>query len=211
MTEHAEAARGLREIACGKTFSWIARRRGLLASLLGAIAIANALWGNAQPLDLLGEGRSPLTPWILALVFLGVFIRVWGAGNLNKRAEVTRTGIYRMVRHPLYLGNNLVFLACFLALGAPVLNLSLFVLLVLLVHYPVMLQEEQRLARDYPAAFADHEAVPRLLPDLRALPAAVKSDCFSLRRALHNRAAISLWAFALPFAMEGLILLRGMV
>lgn len=211
MIESAEAAKGLREIACGGMFCWIARRRGLVTSLLGGIAIANALWGKAEPLDLLGEGRSVWTPWILALVVLGVVVRIWGAGNLKKKAEVTRTGIYRMVRHPLYLGNNLVFLAFFLSLGAPILNVSLFLVLVLVVHYPVMLQEEKRLAREYPEGFAQHEGVPRLVPDLRALPAALATDSFSLRRALQNRAAMSLWAFALPFAMEGLIWLRGIV
>jgi hypothetical protein len=114
------------------------------------------------------------------------------------------------VRHPLYLGNNLVFLAFFLALGDPLLNIPLF-LLVLALHYPVMLQEERRLAREYPTALAEHESVPRLVPNLRALPAALASDCFSVRRALRNRAAMSLWAFSLPFVLEGLIWLRGIV
>jgi protein-S-isoprenylcysteine O-methyltransferase Ste14 len=210
MPEVAEAAKGLREIACGRMFCWVARRRGLLASILWIIAVADVLWGNAEPLDLLGAGASVWTPWILALVVLGVLVRIWGAGNLKKKKEVTQTGIYRMVRHPLYLGNNLVFLAFFLALGDPVLNIPLFLLL-LALHYPVMLQEEKRLAGEYPAALAAHESVPRLLPNLRALPAALKSDCFCVRRALQNRAAMSLWAFSLPFVMEGLIWLRGVV
>lgn len=210
MPEVAEAAKSLREIACGRMFSWVAGRRGLLASVLWIIAVADVLWGNAEPLDLLGEGASIWTPWILALVVLGVGVRIWGAGNLNKKAEVTQTGIYRMVRHPLYLGNNLVFLAFFLCLGDLALNIPLFLLL-LALHYPVMLQEERRLAGEYPAALAEHESVPRLLPDLRALPAALKSDCFCVRRALRNRAAISLLAFSLPLVMEALIWLRGVV
>lgn len=210
MPEVAEAAKGLREIACGRMFRWVAGRRGLLASVLWVIAVTNALWGNAEPLDLLGHGASVWTPWILALVALGVLVRIWGAGNLNKNAQVTQTGIYRMVRHPLYLGNNLVFLAFFLSLGDPALNIPLFLLL-LALHYPVMFQEEKRLAGEYPAALAEHESVPRLLLNLRALPAALASDCFCMRRALRNRAAMSLWAFSLPVIMEALIWLRGVV
>lgn len=196
-----------REIASNKVLCWIGRRRGLLVSLLGAVAVADALWGSAQPVRFFGEGASPYGPWLLALVLLGVAIRVWGAGNLKKNAEVTRTGVYCMVRHPLYLGNNLIYLAFFLSLGDMAFGLVLFAL-VFLIHYPAIFREERRLANDYPGAFAAHGTVPRLVPDLRAFPAAVTSDCFCPRRALRNRAVRSFWALSLPLVTELLIRLK---
>jgi protein-S-isoprenylcysteine O-methyltransferase Ste14 len=35
----------------------------------------------------------------------GEAIRIWAAGHLNKAREVTSSGPYRLVRHPLYLGS----------------------------------------------------------------------------------------------------------
>ena len=38
----------------------------------------------------------------------GEAIRVWAAGHLNKSREVTRSGPYRFVAHPLYLGSSVI-------------------------------------------------------------------------------------------------------
>ncbi len=47
---------------------------------------------------------------------LGEAIRIWSAGHLEKSREVTRSGPYRFVRHPLYLGSSImgvgVMVAC---------------------------------------------------------------------------------------------------
>lgn len=46
----------------------------------------------------------------------GEGIRVWAAGHLEKSREVTRSGPYRWVRHPLYVGSTVmgagISLAC---------------------------------------------------------------------------------------------------
>jgi hypothetical protein len=46
----------------------------------------------------------------------GEAIRIWSAGHLEKSREVTRSGPYRFVRHPLYLGSSVmgvgIALAC---------------------------------------------------------------------------------------------------
>lgn len=193
-----------------KTFCWIARRRGLLTVLLGLIALCDAIWGEARPIDFLGRNASPwaLLPWSLTLA--AVVVRIWGAGNLRKNQEVTRTGIYRMVRHPLYLGNSLVYLAFFLSFGNPVLGAILFLILIYPVHYPLMLQEEARLNREYPLEFEQSKATPRLIPNLFAFREALATDRFSLKRAYRNHAMRSLWApILLPVVMEVLIALRA--
>lgn len=192
-----------------RTFCWIARRRGLLTVLLVLVAVREAIWGDARPVDFLDRSAYPWALLPLSLTLAAVMVRIWGAGNLRKNKEVTRTGIYRMVRHPLYLGNSLFFLAFFLSFGDPVLGLVLFLILLFPVHYPLMLQEEARLFREYPRQFEESKATPRLIPNLFAWREAMATDRFSLRRAYRNHALRTLWApVLLPVLTAILIALR---
>jgi protein-S-isoprenylcysteine O-methyltransferase Ste14 len=43
-----------------------------------------------------------------AIAAVGEGLRVWAAGHLEKSREVTRTGPYRFLRHPLYLGSAII-------------------------------------------------------------------------------------------------------
>lgn len=43
-----------------------------------------------------------------AVALLGESIRIWAAGHLEKGREVTRSGPYRLTRHPLYLGSAII-------------------------------------------------------------------------------------------------------
>jgi protein-S-isoprenylcysteine O-methyltransferase Ste14 len=38
----------------------------------------------------------------------GELLRVWAAGHIEKGREITNSGPYRYVRHPLYLGSTLL-------------------------------------------------------------------------------------------------------
>jgi len=67
---------------------------------LGFLCTAIALW-LAQPTWMslaIGGG----------VMAIGEAIRVWAAGHLEKGREITRSGPYRFVRHPLYLGSTLL-------------------------------------------------------------------------------------------------------
>lgn len=204
------ANRVLATLPYSKTFCWIARRRGLLTVLLVLIAVCDAIWGGARPIHFLGPQATPWAIGPLCLTLAAVVIRIWGAGNLRKNQEVTRTGIYRMVRHPLYLGNSLFYLAFFLSFGNVPLGILLFLLLLYPVHYPLMLQEEARLNREYPRELEQMKATPRLIPNVFAFREALASDRFSLQRAFRNRAMRSLWApVLLPVLMEALSALRA--
>jgi protein-S-isoprenylcysteine O-methyltransferase Ste14 len=44
----------------------------------------------------------------LPVAVAGEGIRIWAAGHLNKSREVTRSGPYRVVAHPLYLGSSVI-------------------------------------------------------------------------------------------------------
>jgi protein-S-isoprenylcysteine O-methyltransferase Ste14 len=74
----------------------LARRRVSLGFVFGAIVLwfADPTWAT-----LLAGG-------ILATT--GEGIRIWAAGHLEKNREVTRSGPYRWLRHPLYLGSALI-------------------------------------------------------------------------------------------------------
>src|SRR5688572_25760170 len=50
--------------------------------------------------------RSLLTGIVIAVA--GEGLRVWAAGHIEKGREVTRSGPYRWVRHPLYLGSAIM-------------------------------------------------------------------------------------------------------
>jgi protein-S-isoprenylcysteine O-methyltransferase Ste14 len=201
----------LKDLCNHRGFYWIARRRGLLTVLLFLIALAGAIWGSSRPVDFLGADREAARwlPWVLTCA--GVVVRIWGAGNLRKNQEVSRSGAYCLVKHPLYLGNCLIFLGFFLALGNPVLNLLLFGAL-LVPHYCCMVLEEQRLAREYPRQFEAWSGTPRIIPNLPAFRQAVATDCFSWRQAYRNNAYRTLLApLLLPLMNEILLAVRGIV
>ena len=207
-----EASGGLQGLPYCRFSLWISRRRGLLSVVLGLIALAYALWGKAGPMDLLGPDASPY--WFLpcALAVAGAGARIWGAGNLAKNQEVTRTGIYRMVRHPLYLGNCLIFLAFLITLDRLLVGSLLFLGVVLFLHYPPMLQEEARLAQQYPLQYEAMKGTPRLVPNVLKVREACTTDSFCIHRVRRNYGLRALWGpLLLPAAAEALIALRSLL
>jgi protein-S-isoprenylcysteine O-methyltransferase Ste14 len=44
----------------------------------------------------------------LAVAAIGEVIRIWAAGHLEKSREVTRSGPYRWMAHPLYVGSSVM-------------------------------------------------------------------------------------------------------
>lgn len=141
----------------------------------------------ASPADLI---RFDPAGWSLiswGLLLAGSGLRLWAAGNLNKNSFTRPSGPYALVRHPLYLGTILVSLSFFLALGMPVTGLVLWAGLVAGVFIPVLAKEERELRSWFPKPYGKYvRAVPRLLPDPRALASAVRSSRFRFDRARRN-------------------------
>jgi len=79
-----------------RVVSLVARLRVSLGFVIGALV----LW-LAQP-----TARSLLLGGVLAA--LGEGLRVWAAGHLNKSREVTMSGPYRWLAHPLYVGSSIM-------------------------------------------------------------------------------------------------------
>jgi hypothetical protein len=81
-----------------------------------------------------------------------------------------------------------------------------------LVHYPSVVREEERLAREYPQEFAASHGTPRFFPNLFVLPEALTTDCFSLERVYRNYGLRGLWGPALlPVVTELLDGLRHLL
>jgi len=74
----------------------LARLRVTLGFVFGAIVLA-----LAQP-----TGRSLAIG--LSVAAAGEAIRIWASGHLNKAREVTTSGPYRWVPHPLYVGSTVM-------------------------------------------------------------------------------------------------------
>lgn len=74
----------------------LARSRVPLGFVFGAAVV----W-TAQP-----TSRSLAIGGVVAAA--GELVRVWAAGHLEKGREVTRSGPYRLTRHPLYTGSTLI-------------------------------------------------------------------------------------------------------
>ena len=74
----------------------IARMRVALGFVSGVLVLI-----LAQP-----TGRSLLIG--MSIAALGELLRIWAAGHLHKAREVTASGPYRFLPHPLYVGSSVM-------------------------------------------------------------------------------------------------------
>jgi protein-S-isoprenylcysteine O-methyltransferase Ste14 len=114
---------------------------------------------------------------------LGLLLRGWAAGHLDKNAELAQSGPYAFVRNPLYLGTLLVAAGLVIATRRWLLAI-LFGAVFLFIYLPAIELEEQHLRKLFPA-FADYaNRVPALWPTF----APRKSDVrFRFSQYLRNR------------------------
>ena len=194
----------------GSMLRWVGTKRGEISAFFGAIAMLDVLFGNAWPVDPFRPHSSPRF-WIFWSLFLaGIVARIWAAGVLNKCKEVTRVGIYRLVRHPLYLGTLLIYLSFFLSLGNIFLGSALLFLMTLIIYYPRILHEEKLLLSKFPSAYQQYAGLtPRLIPRLSLIFAAFRDGGFSVQKSYRNLGVKSLFGISLlPFLLAGLIMIK---
>jgi protein-S-isoprenylcysteine O-methyltransferase Ste14 len=97
----------------------------------------------------------------------GILLRALASGHVKKNQELTTTGPYAYLRHPLYLGSLIM------AIGFATAARSGWVLLVVAamffaIYLPVIRSEEAFLRQTFPTFDEYAQNVPRLLPRLRA-------------------------------------------
>lgn len=59
----------------------------------------------------------------MSIAAIGEALRIWAAGHLNKSREVTTSGPYRWVAHPLYVGSSIMGIGLAVACGSVIVAL----------------------------------------------------------------------------------------
>jgi protein-S-isoprenylcysteine O-methyltransferase Ste14 len=99
------------------------------------------------------------------VAFLGIALRAWAAGHLEKNRQLADGGPYRFVRNPLYIGT--LTAAAGFAIASRRWELALLAAIVFFaVYLPVIELEEQHLRELFPEYAAYAERVPMLIPRL---------------------------------------------
>jgi len=131
---------------------WAARSRVPLGFALG---VAYLIFSQPTP-RLLAAGA--------AIALLGLGVRAWAVGHLDKNQYLAVTGPYAYTRNPLYLGSLLMGSGFAIAGGSLALGIA-FVALFVLVYWPVMRREEGHLRRQFGETYDRYaDVVPLLLP-----------------------------------------------
>jgi len=126
----------------------------------------------------------------LAVALLGESVRIWAAGHIEKGREITSSGPYRFVRHPLYLGSAL------LGVGFVAAAMSVPVAIVVVLYLGITLSaairtEEATLDERFGGAYTNYR-------DGAATPVARP---FSLNRAVRNREYRAVMGLVAGFAV----------
>lgn len=123
----------------------------------GFILVAAFLWLSAPSMYSLAVG--------IPVSVIGLALRAWAAGHLEKNTTLADGGPYAHVRNPLYIGTLLTAAGLVIASRRWELGV-LFVAVFLLIYLPVVELEEQHLRKLFPEYDAYARRVPKLLPRL---------------------------------------------
>ncbi|MDZ4806555.1 MAG: isoprenylcysteine carboxylmethyltransferase family protein [Candidatus Eisenbacteria bacterium] len=131
---------------------------------LGALALLVALH-LAVPMPIVGS-RVLFIPGF-ALMMVGVALVGWGrrtmrAGgtNINPKEPaivIVSGGPFRFTRNPLYVGISLIFVGATLVLNEWI-GVSLFVMIVMVMHFGVVLREERYLEAKFGRPYLEYKA-----------------------------------------------------
>ena len=99
-----------------------------------------------------------------AVALLGLAIRAWAAGYVEKGSKLATEGPYALTRNPLYLGSSMIG-AGFALAGRSVWVAAAFAALLVLVYVPVIRREERFLREKFGTAYDDYaRGVPIFFP-----------------------------------------------
>lgn len=194
--------------------NWLFRYRGYLPLIILGWGFFFFLNRQSQAGDEWIHDRSYFTLFetgCLLISLCGQLIRALTIGftpnntsgrNTNGQLAETlnTTGIYSLVRHPLYVGNFFMWLGIALLTGNAWFIVS-FVLLYILYYERIMVAEEQFLARKFGEIFHEWaERTPAVLPRFRNYKKPVLG--FSWRKVLKNEKSSFLLLFLTFFAFD---------
>ncbi|MGA2601365.1 MAG: isoprenylcysteine carboxylmethyltransferase family protein [Bryobacteraceae bacterium] len=131
---------------------------------------------------------------------LGLMVRAWAAGHLEKNMQLAETGPYAYVRNPLYIGTLLVAAGLAIASRRWIVG-AIFAAVFFLIYLPVIELEEQHLRKLFPAYQSYAQRVPGLIPAFRST---TRAGRFQWKRYMRNEE----YQAALGF-LAGVIFLVG--
>ncbi|HSC28410.1 MAG TPA: methyltransferase [Vicinamibacterales bacterium] len=149
---------------------------------IGFAAAAVALWLAAPTWRSLTLGA--------AVAVLGEALRVWASGHLEKGREVTASGPYRWMRHPLYVGSAIIGLGVAIASARAAVAVLIAVYLGVTIASAIR-SEEAHLTEKFGEAYPAYRAGSGAEPQRR----------FSWRRAAANREYRAVAGLAAAFAL----------
>lgn len=135
----------------------------------------------------------------LGIALAGEALRVWAAGHLEKSREVTQSGPYRFLPHPLYVGSAILALGAVVACGSLVVAAVTAAYMVLTITAAVR-TEEAFLREAFGSAYDDYRAA-KGTPVRRA---------FSFARARRNREYRAAVGLVVGFSLLALRLLLSL-
>lgn len=152
----------------------------------------------------LGFGLAAVVAWLADPVWAtwttgaivaacGELVRLWAAGHLEKSREVTTSGPYRYVRHPLYFGSTLIAIGVAIAARHLVVAVAIGAYIGLTIS-AARRSEEAHLREKFGDAY-DAYAENRAAPMARR---------FSWARALRNREHHTIAGLIAGFALLAL-------
>jgi hypothetical protein len=116
------------------------------------------------------------------LVVLGMIVRMWASGHVKKDKQLATEGPYAFVRHPLYVGNQLIGFGLCIASGL-LWSFVVWIAISLLFYPQAIRQEDGKLRSLFPGQWDAWRAKTRaLVPSLR--PAGRVGGDWSWRQSL---------------------------
>lgn len=165
-----------------KQGNWLFRYRSFLPLIILFVGIGLYLWSKIDAEKTIIEQppyRIYYETFALLVSLFGLVIRIYTVGHtpLNTSGRNTTqgqvadslntTGIYSIVRHPLYVGNFLMWLGPTMLIG-DFWFIVAFVLFYWLYYERIMFAEEQFLRNKYGAQYVEwSQSVPAFVPDLK--------------------------------------------
>jgi hypothetical protein len=121
------------------------------------------------------------------LVALGLLLRLWARGHLERGVPITETGPYAYIRHPLYVGSFLLGLGFALMSRSPAVAAAYAVCFVVM-YVPKGLREEAHLRSAGGRTYAAYAArTGALLPRFPRAARTANARRFEWRRVRHHR------------------------
>jgi protein-S-isoprenylcysteine O-methyltransferase Ste14 len=163
--------------------AFLSRRRVPITVVFFTLLLIEDVWNHTRPHNLAAVSDYKVLLG-LVLVLGGLALRSWAAGTLHKRTELTMSGPYELVRHPLYIGSFMMMIGfCQLIDDKESIWFVLGPMLALYVYHAI--REERGLAAKFPDQWTEFsQKVPRFVP--RHLPTQLFAT-WNLKQWIKNR------------------------